>query len=416
MKRLLALAFAGAAILPAQQDPEGALFEKVYAKLAASFSAGGAQGKGGVFLLMAHPGISLTPEFLAGEHDVSELADQIPLSARYYQLSGKKYSFVYNTILNEVEASNFVNQANRQLALQARRTIYDRTRPNQPTPAFADYLKYRAAYRTANDALTSAQTDNLTLGTALPPGLQKAAEDALKAWEAKGNRKLIEDAQKSLTTFYNENVKALFGRLAEEFTGSERNDQATDPWHLVTATPPPGEWLAEADWHPFKLTPAEKNLATATALPLEARPGKAAAQSLPAGFIASVSLELETKRVSFARTWMDEGVFSSHGWRFQPKCGFTLVSSGNPADPDPGPMPFLVTGVLLSRKLMLKGAYSGALPKELTTLGPFSLKGAAPPKAAGQVAITVPGAQIIGFFCEPIPKSPTPDAKAFRTP
>jgi hypothetical protein len=115
---------------------------------------------------------------------------------------------------------------------------------------------------------------------------------------------------------------------------------------------------------------------------------------------------VEVKRVTIARPWMDLGIFSAHSWMLKETTGFAQVSSGNPADPDPGPMPVVITGILLARKLTLTG-YEGKAPGRL---GPFGL-GAA--RRSGS-AITAPDPQIIAFFVQVVPKSPTPDPKLFR--
>jgi hypothetical protein len=125
-----------------------------------------------------------------------------------------------------------------------------------------------------------------------------------------------------------------------------------------------------------------------------------------------MTLAVEVKRVTIARPWMDLGIFSAHTWMLKETTGFALVSTGNPADPVPGPMPVVITGILLARKLTLTGyegkaSGGGQVP---VRLGPFGL-GAA--RRSGS-AITAPDPQIIAFFIQVVPKSPTPDPKLFR--
>ena len=306
--------------------------------------------------------------------------------------------------------------ASRQEALKARRLTYDKTRPGKPTPAYAAYLQYQAAYLSAEDSLTVARTENLATGKPVPPGLEPAVKAALQDWTEKGNRKLIEDAAAALRTFYNENVKALFGGLLGEFASAAKTAGHPDPWYPVTAVPPQQDWLSDKDWKPFSLTRAEKSLAPArVGVPLEIKPGSA--KKLPDELASSVSITLEAKRVKLARPWLDERIFSSHGWRLHKASGFDKVSSGNPADPDPGLMPFLVTGFLLSRRLVIQGSWSQGSPDELKALGPFSLgekAGRSVVSKGGRITISAETPQIIGFFCTSVPKCPDPDAKAFR--
>ena len=402
MKRIAMVLFAAGAILRA--DPEAELVEKLYAKLAASFSSGQALGKGGDYLLLANPGLPISKEDCADAYAISMVADQIPQPARNYQPSGKTFSGTYGQILDSSECSNFQNMADRDKARQARRAIYDKNRPGQPTLKYKAYLDKQAAWAVAQDALTLAQTEHLATGKAVPAGLEAAVKTALNDWEAKGNKKEIEDTLASLDTYYSSNVKALFTNLYNEFNGSRCSDGHPTEWYPVTATPPPQDWFADRDWQPFTLTQAEASLAKGTAaLPLGARN--------PDGNLSgSVSIALETKRVGLARPWLDRGIFRGRGWRMQATAGFQVVSSGQPGDPDPGEMPLMVTGVLLSRRLALTGKWHVGG----RALGPFALSGT-PVTRNGQMAMNVDGPQIIGFFCTTVPKSPDPDAKAFRS-
>ena len=134
----------------------------------------------------------------------------------------------------------------------------------------------------------------------------------------------------------------------------------------------------------------------------------------------------QLKRIQITRPWMELGIFKSHSWRLPSLGNFSTISTGNPADPSPGIMPLIVTGLLLARNLSATGSWdpdakAKGLPK---SLGPFAL--APPPRDlsvplrtyAGEygnnLSIRVEGVQIIGFFCEPVPKSPSPDPKFFR--
>ena len=401
MKSIALALFAACAILRA--DPEAELVEKLYAKLAASFSSGQALGMGGDYLLLASPGLPISKDDCADAYAISMVADQIPQPARNYLPSGALCSDIYGNILDRSDCSNFESMAERDKARQARRAIYDKNRPGQPTTKYKAYLEKQAAWAAAQDALTLAQTEHLATGKAVPSDLEAAVKAARKDWETHGNKKEIEDTLASLDTYYSANVKALFTNLYNEFAGAKRSDGHATDWYPVTATPPPQDWLADRDWKPFTLTQAEASLAqgTATLPPGTRNPGSSLS--------GSVSIALETKRVGLTRPWLDLGIFSGHGWRLQAS-GFQVVSTGRPADPNPGVMPLLVTGALLSRKLVLNGHWqSGG-----KALGPFALSGS-PVTRNGQMTLTVDSPQIIGFFCTTVPKSPDPDAKAFRT-
>ncbi len=402
MKRLAATLLAAAPVLLA--GPDTALVEKVYAKLAESFSAGEALGQKGDFLLLAHPGVAVTDDFLSDPFHVASLADRIPLAARYYTTGGRRVSSTYQAILASAEITNFVDQAKKQKALVARRSIYDKTRPGKPTAAYADYLKYQAAWASAMDALTLARTEQKTTGKPVPAHLEAAVANAARDLKEKGNQQAIESAQKDLENHYNANIKALFSNLTSELAAWSNHSHGEE-WFSVTCSPPAETWLQAAGWNPFTLTQTEKSLAKANlAVPLEKTAG--ASPALPPDFLGSVTLTMETKRVNFARPWMDTGIFKGSGWRLWKSSGFTMVSTGNPADRDPGIMPLMVTGVLLSRNLVLSGAWSGGAAN-VKALGPFSVEKAT--VQSGRLTLTASGAQVVGFFCETLPRSPNPD-------
>jgi len=214
----------------------------------------------------------------------------------------------------------------------------------------------------------------------------------------------------AIERFNGEMEGAILTNLVEALENAKTKDSHPEEWFPVVAAPSPDTWLQDKDWKPFSLTQSEKTLgAGGPALPLKAAPG-----GVPAEFLSTVTVAMDTKRVRISRPWMDLSFFSNRAWRLKPTCGYTTVSTGNLADKDPGRMPLVITGVLLSRKLLLKGRWTSpaTAPK---ALGPFSLEGLAATTQSGQTSLSVDAPQIIGFFCTAVPKSPDPDSKAFRT-
>jgi hypothetical protein len=403
-----------AATLCLHADPGDELVEKIYAKLAAAFASARPPGHGGEHLILANPGVTVSRVSCLDAYAISTLADQIPRPTRYFEPSGATCSTVYGTILETSEVTNFQNMADRQKALKARRDLYDRRRPGRPTQTYATYMNYQAAHDNALDALNLARTEQVSMGKPVPPELEGAVTAALKNWETYGFKKQIEADLAALDAFYNENVKALFQGLENDFTVTRMADGHPTPWYPVTATPPPWEWLAEKDWKPFTITQAEKSLAGGPGI---LGPGLKAGAKPPPDLAATATLALETKRVTLTRPWLDMGIFKGRGWRLNPRLGFSTVSTGHPSDPDPGLMPLIITGVLLARRFMLTGRWQPQGDRGLAALGPFALAGSEPRRQEdGVVSITADGPQIIGFFCTSVPKSPDPDAKAFRTP
>jgi hypothetical protein len=101
----------------------------------------------------------------------------------------------------------------------------------------------------------------------------------------------------------------------------------------------------------------------------------------------------------------------------------TSISSGDPGQP--GIIPYFITGVLLSRNLVMTGKSTQDQPETLpNALGPFALR-ASPKEGVNTlrtavfrsretVAIRVDGTQIVGFFCKVPPRIPNTDPKFFR--
>jgi hypothetical protein len=414
LKRLLPVAGFTLGLL-AQGTPEEAFFERVYGKLSASFATGDSE-----FLLLAHPGLSLdAPDEVAA----ATLADKVPLPAERYTPGLATYSDTFQNVLSQSETTAFQNMAHRNQALMAQRVLWDRRRPNRPTPAYAAYLKHQQAYEETRDALALARAEQRASGRPVPPGLERRVAEEMREWEARGAKEAIEEAQETIRRVSDENLRVLFYNLRMGLSMASRNDPYVGEYYPVVTEPPVEAWLDEDGWLPFAFSQKESRVASdGPAL----APGKEAKGALPKDFLGSVSLTVETKRVSISRPWFDEGIFRSHGWRFFQAGGFTRVSSGNPADPDPGMMPILVTGLLLARNLRMQGAWGGPPDAEIASAGPFNLRGPWTPTGDtlhtnfsfqhGTLTLVTDGAQVLGFFCRPIPKSPDPDPRAFRYP
>jgi hypothetical protein len=406
-----AMAFASLLLAaPLLADPGEALLAKTYAKLSASFSAGGAFGGEQDCLLLASPGLEITAESCKDLYSISRLADTIPRPGPLYLPGTGTSSAAYQTILAQAEASAFVDQTLREEARLARRALFDKDRPGRPTKAYAAYLECQAAFASAQDGLNLALTEQRTSGKVVPPGLEAGVQTALKAWEERGGKLRIEKALAVLEAYYAQNARSMLLQCRDDLEVGGIRDDHPEPWFPVTALPPPETWFEDAGWRPFTLTQSERSLA-------QALPPTGAAQDLravPREFAATATLSMETKRVTLERPWMNLGMFRSRRWRLNPSGGFSRVSSGQFDAKDPGIMPLLVTGVLLSRKLVIKGQWAAGEGKGSKAFGPFALDGAGARVETGVLTLTQEAPQILGFFCKVIPRSPDPDDKAFR--
>jgi hypothetical protein len=402
--------------LAGQDRPDDRLLDFMYAKFAASFTQ--SSGQSAEFLVLAVPGVPLTPSELANPSYISTMLDQVPLPSRIFHPSGYLYSALYGKVMEQAAVTRYRVAADRNLALKAKRLIFDRSRSGQVTREYAAYLRYEAEYAEALDALTIAREEARGTGKPVPPGLDEAVTTARQTWEKRGSKLKVDHALKALHKTYATNAQVLFEELRSQFEAAQESPaEDGQRWLPVLANPPVEDWLSGKGWYPWAFHQSDyRPGARRAAGPLP--PGRIQGDGpIPAGWTPAMTLTVELKRVNIYRPWMDQAIFSAHTWQLLPSAGIRLLSTGNPADPDPGPMPILVTGILLARKLTLTGYSADSNPrKPAGRLGPFSLAGARPVAApsGGGTAITVPDPQIIAFFCRTVPRSPAPDPKYFR--
>jgi hypothetical protein len=355
---------------------------------------------------------------------MSVLLDQIPAPSSPYTTSGQTFSGLYDRILQNARVSRYQNQAALERVHRAKQLTVNRRRHGRPTPWYAEYLKYQADYAAAVDAEAAAQAENQASGAPPPPGLEARTARALALWTLRGHRPVFEAAFAAMTAFFDQSPALLFSDQEDEMLTAATNDAHPTSWFPLVANPPMSEWLGPAGWTSWSFQARDVPL-TAEQKRLPTRPGNGSGPA-SATWLGSLTMTAQLKRVSVTRPWLDPRILQSHAWSLPAEGGFSVVSTGNPQDPDPGPMPILVTGMLLARNLDINGGWDGTpAPEEVPSqLGPFAL---ASPAAArrqplrpfvtrdeGALSLRLEGTQIVGFFCEPVPKCPDPDPEFFR--
>jgi len=408
--------------LPAQNSPDP-LIDFMYAKFAAAFTHPGEGAGNPEFLVLANPGIGLDPAGLKSpSYEISLLLDEVPVVSRSYHPSGNRYSTIYKHVIDGARVTRYQASASREAALRARRLLFDRSRPGRVSPEYAAYQRYRAEYDSARDALGLALEERQGSGKPVPSGLGQAVDAARRRWETLGYKVPVEKALAACQRAYDSNALVMFGNLNREFLNAQLRGGGR-PWLPVTTFPPVEQWMTGTGWHPmsFRREDLQRALPPGTAAPPPERAGKG--RTPPAAWSRTLVLTVEVKRVAVSRPWMDSALFGARSWTLPGRDGFTRVSSGRPADRDPGPMPILVTGLLLARKLSLTGFAQDPGVRAPARMGPFDLGGTRSglpglrrrlePTPDG-IAITVPDPQIVAFFCQTVPMSPNPDPKLFR--
>ena len=411
--------------LAAQNAPD-ALIDFMYAKFAATFTRPDGSAGAREFLVLANPGIGLDPSGLkTPSYEISLLLDQVPMVSRAYHPSGNQYSVIYKRILDVARVTRYQASASREAALKARRMLFDRSRPGRPTPEYAAYQRYRAEYDAAQDARSLALEAFRNSGKPVPPGLDQAVETARKRWESLGYKAPIQRALDACQRAYDSNALVMFGNLNREFQNAQLHGISARPWLPVTTYPPVEQWMTGSGWHSmsFRQEDLQRALPAGAAAP---PPDRAGPDRKPqASWSRSMVLTVEVKRVGVTRPWMDGALFGARSWTLPDSAGFTRVSTGHPADRNPGPMPVLVTGLLLARKLALTGyAPEASAPARVPgRLGPFNLSGTRSglpglrrrqARTPDGIAITVPDPHIVAVFCQAGPMSPNPDPRLFR--
>lgn len=405
--------------LAAQAGAQEALQDFMYAKFAAVFTPPRDGAGPQEFLILPSPGIGLDrSDLVTPSYAVSQLLDQVPEPSRTYHSSGHLVSRIYERILDSAAITRYQDLATRNAALAAKRTLYDRSRPGQPTREYADFQKCQADYLAAQDARSLALAESRAAKTPLPPGLDQAVEVARKRWETLGHRAAIQKALDAVQLAYERNAMLMFQNLRSDLQKARLRSGASHDWLPVTTYPPVEQWATGTGWQPMTFKQTDLRAPSAQdALPLPAGQAKAALKA--PDWTQGMTLSAELKRVKVTRPWMDPALFGAHTWMLRDSAGFLLVSTGNPADQDPGVMPILVTGLVLARKLSLAG-FQGRDPGRL---GPFDLGGAQPGRPAmahrtvrtpAGLVIDVPDPQIVAFICQVVPRSPSPDPKVFR--
>jgi hypothetical protein len=165
-------------------------------------------------------------------------------------------------------------------------------------------------------------------------------------------------------------------------------------------------------------------------------PTNAAIQTPSKANVSSITMEV--LRVNIDRPWLDALIFRSQIWRWSHNAplGSKLISDG-PRSPNSIAtdtlMPYLPTGILVSRNVRIAGNFDNtdtAFHSEHVSAGasvswgPFAVgghyvedhKGNKFDSTVNESGISIPGYQIIGWYCEVLPKSPDPDLVTYKWP
>jgi len=139
-------------------------------------------------------------------------------------------------------------------------------------------------------------------------------------------------------------------------------------------------------------------------------------------------IHFQLRRTGLSYPWMNTDVFYNRGWRWAPGWGGTRLSDGGgiPTTVPKGRLPLIPTTLVISRKVIATGKWNTAEVDTYSSMvksnasvgwGPWSVGGSYSKSiesgtSHGQVTATgfeAPDVQIIGMFCDVLPRTPFPD-------
>ena len=421
--RLVGMMLLGLTAL-AGQDPDAEFLARFQAKLAASYTVGSGQTAGNEVLLLSPLGMALTPDWLSDKRGLSSLLDQIPIVANAFSSSGLTVSNTYTWILESAQASTYLDMKKRDAYDKAMELLYDRT--GQPKLKLTEYranlkkyLGYQCILQSAQEEQSIAAAEAATEGIPVPPSpsLDKTIQDASSNMAlVKSLMGEVEAAFKTIADYDEDHAEAWLLGLKNNNAAAQVDPGLPEMWFPdLVISPDADTWLSDADWKSISYKQSEHPM-PAVPLPVAQAPKGAAPRTpAPPGWLATLSLTMQTKRIRISRPWLDPSLFTSQQWLLPSWCGIGVVATGNLTDPNPGVMPMVITGLLLSRNLSIKGQWAAGNDSSPAALGPFNLAKAqsTSTQANGLMSINCAGPQIIGYFCTVLPKTPNP-GKNFR--
>jgi len=448
---LAAILVLNAGLSAAQEDRNVQIMKKLFSKLTASLTAGtsGAQ-PGQTFLVLMNPGIFVDPSLdsssAEGRYVLAHTLNQVP-SVNWLMAndSAKKVYDVYKMVLDFGEWGYVEPTDAQKLQLaKARRLLYVNGNQDQGlSQAMNNYQKYADLYQQAIDAYEIARNDKENGKTrSIPSSFANKKATALRNWQTVGRKNEIEAA---LATDFNlgtttagwfTELRNVFNRAEESFEG--------DSFYRTGTYPSYSAWFSDSGW--TRMTFVESEIEKQTESNRTSFGGgggagwglwrvSASAQHTQADSffksdVKDLNIEMEVKRVSIIRPWLNHLIFESPRWRFSnqgPLDPTQPVSDGkgSATTAPSGLMPLYPTAVLIARKVRIHGGQSNDLQTSFEShtraggsvgWGPFEVGGhysrdeersyVKAVRIADGIEILEP--QIIGWFCEVLAQTPKP--------
>ena len=443
------------------QDRNVQIQEKLFSKIADAFSIGKAGPDSGQnYLVLMNPGkaisANLDPKDVDDNFLISLQMDVLPGANWIFQERSDTVSSVYDFILQNKLTANIELTADQQKRLEDARAILETPVADAPgvfgpSDALKRYRKYKGKYVDAFDALEDARVDAEIAkksGTpkGVPTSMVNALHDAKDDFETLGQRAKIESALETVRELSGNNPAITFDRARKQRDAFQRRNSGGNPYPDTITVPPYNEWRNDDGW--TKITFTEKDVQnqsnsstinTQIGVSIPYHLWKFGASSKynrqtenMKSDVKDMSISFEAKRVTIYRPWMDAFLLRQSTWMLGPTASGKLISDGQPLTRNSAPtgmMPLLPTGVLLARNIKISGQWGSEEKRKFSeqldvdasvSFGPFQLGGGSISKgnkneySRAQLsgnAIEAEGIQILGYFCDVLPKTPNPDPK-----
>jgi hypothetical protein len=468
---LLAWTAAAPSAAKAQSDNDQ-ITEKLYTKIVQNAIVGtNADTTGSSIFILANPGIAIDPALnpatsQADRKAISRVLDRVPGPSWIYQEMPYKVSDIYINVLQHHQVAVITMTAKQKRDLKDANNILFKS--GDPAKGDSKKLKaYKQARATYQDQVNAVEAHRAPDGS-VPPEYNQARQDALQAWGKKGYKDEIDSALAKRDDLTSLDPDSWFQQLSAAYEAAEESPGTPDQFEPVGLYPAYASWSTLKGWATITLSADEIHNLQPTSEIRNLQPTNDVGKSQPGtntnigrstgvkselwsystgashtnadtqthGNVNVSSITMDVLRVGIDRSWLDGLIFRSQIWRWSPTAplGSKLISDGSrPPSTTDILMPYMPTAILVSRNVKISGHVSDVDTKfhssHMSTSGslswgPFAIGGryeenenahTFDSKVDGN-GIAIPGYQIIGWYCEVLPKSPNPDLVKYKWP
>lgn len=389
----------------------------------------------------------------------SQFINSIPAPSTTWQLTSDKVWDVYELALTQVKLPRAdLSDTEEKMLKKAEKFLTEEVVVTDPftdekkkdvraTLPAQQYEKmfaaYTAAVRRMNNAritaITNPTPENVAEWTNNGPIYQREVDQAYSKWGSVGYRDYVNQAQGIIANLTARGSFALYDRLRSQFQSSARTDMLGGTFYPTVAYPPKvnspefnDAWtkftFSHREVHEFREAETKSwGGGVGVSFGLWSFGGSAShseTRTYQRADVSGFELKVDLIQVPILRNWMSSWIFSSRGWKGTgPLVDEGSISSGE--YPLSGLMCVLPTSMIVARNVELAANMESTENRTFKSQtnasasvgwGPFSLRGnysrtyenASHDYVSNSNGLMCKGAQIIGFICDVLPRSPFP--------